>query len=104
MAAQRTSFEKLQRDRAKKAKAAAKREKRLDKGTDEPGDGGFVGKDAGHIGAPPNLAVESLNWVGREELGPVLAWDVHEGRGGGGSGSVTLPSKQRRCTRRRRAG
>ena len=38
MAAQRTSFEKLQRDRAKKAKAAAKREKRLDKGTDEPGD------------------------------------------------------------------
>ena len=34
MAAQRTSFEKLQRDRAKKAKAAAKREKRLDKGTE----------------------------------------------------------------------
>ncbi len=31
MAAQRTSFEKLQRDRAKKAKAAAKREKRFDK-------------------------------------------------------------------------
>jgi hypothetical protein len=38
MAAQRTSFEKLQRDRAKKAKAAAKREKRLDKGADEPSD------------------------------------------------------------------
>ncbi len=38
MAAQRTSFEKLQRDRAKKAKAAAKREKRLDKGTDTPED------------------------------------------------------------------
>jgi len=40
MAAQRTSFEKLQRDRAKKAKQAAKREKRLEKGTevetDEP--------------------------------------------------------------------
>ena len=35
MAAQRTSFEKLQRDRAKKAKAAAKREKRLEKGTAE---------------------------------------------------------------------
>ena len=31
MAVQRTSFEKLKRDRAKKAKAAAKREKRLDK-------------------------------------------------------------------------
>ena len=38
MAAQRTSFEKLQRDRAKKAKAAAKREKRLDKGPDEEAD------------------------------------------------------------------
>jgi len=38
MAAQRTSFEKLQRDRAKKAKAAAKREKRLDKGVDEESD------------------------------------------------------------------
>ena len=30
MASQRTSFDKLQRDRAKKAKAAAKREKRLE--------------------------------------------------------------------------
>ncbi|MGH9085096.1 MAG: hypothetical protein ACRDYW_06550 [Acidimicrobiales bacterium] len=36
MAAQRTSFEKLQRDRAKKAKAAAKRAKRLEKGSEEP--------------------------------------------------------------------
>lgn len=35
MGASRTSFEKLQRDRAKKAKAAAKREKRLDKSTPE---------------------------------------------------------------------
>lgn len=36
MAANRTTFEKLQRDRAKKAKAAAKREKRLarSQGTD----------------------------------------------------------------------
>jgi hypothetical protein len=38
MAAQRTSFEKLQRDRAKKAKAAAKRAKRLEKGSEEPED------------------------------------------------------------------
>ena len=38
MAAQRTSFEKLQRDRAKKAKAAAKREKRLEKGNPEEGE------------------------------------------------------------------
>jgi hypothetical protein len=38
MAAQRTSFEKLQRDRAKKAKQAAKREKRHDKSIEEPSD------------------------------------------------------------------
>ena len=31
MATQRTTFEKLQRDRAKKAKAAAKRERRLER-------------------------------------------------------------------------
>lgn len=36
MGASRTSFEKLQRDRAKKAKAAAKREKRLDRSPDSP--------------------------------------------------------------------
>lgn len=35
MGASRTSFEKLQRDRAKKAKAAAKREKRFDKDGEE---------------------------------------------------------------------
>ena len=35
MGTQRTSFEKLQRDRAKKAKAAAKREKRLDRSEPE---------------------------------------------------------------------
>ena len=38
MAASRTTFEKLQRDRAKQAKAAAKRAKRLDKGTEDPED------------------------------------------------------------------
>ena len=36
MGAQRTSFEKLQRDRAKKAKAANKREKRQGKVESEP--------------------------------------------------------------------
>jgi hypothetical protein len=38
MAAQRTSFEKLQRDRAKKAKQAAKREKRFDKTAEDGSD------------------------------------------------------------------
>ncbi len=36
MASQRTSFDKLQRDRAKKAKAAAKREKRLEGADGDP--------------------------------------------------------------------
>jgi len=38
MSAQRTSFEKLQRDRAKKAKAAAKREKRQERDAAAGGD------------------------------------------------------------------
>lgn len=37
MGVQRTSFDKLQRDRAKKAKQAAKREKRQGKGPDDDG-------------------------------------------------------------------
>lgn len=36
MSAQRTSFEKLQRDRAKKAKAAAKRERRQERDASAP--------------------------------------------------------------------
>ena len=37
MAAQRTTFDKLQRDRAKKAKQAAKRERRQEKGAEGAG-------------------------------------------------------------------
>lgn len=36
MATQRTSFSKMQRARDKQAKAAAKRDRRLEKGTEEP--------------------------------------------------------------------
>jgi hypothetical protein len=38
MATRRTTFDKLQRERAKKAKAAAKRERRQEKGDDEEQD------------------------------------------------------------------
>jgi hypothetical protein len=38
MAAQRTTFDKLQRDRAKKAKQAAKRERRQERGTENETD------------------------------------------------------------------
>ena len=47
MASRRTTFDKLQRERAKKAKAAAKRERRLEKSADEAGDestGGVAGR------------------------------------------------------------
>ena len=61
MAAQRTSFDKLQRDRAKKAKAAAKRDRRqngLPEGADavaEPeGDGPVVNN------YPPNLTAAEV--------------------------------------------
>ncbi|HUP70167.1 MAG TPA: hypothetical protein VM142_10180 [Acidimicrobiales bacterium] len=61
MAAQRTSFDKLQRDRAKKAKAAAKRDKRIN-GVPE----GDIDTDAGLEGEPasthysPNLTHEEI--------------------------------------------
>ncbi|MBU6215141.1 MAG: hypothetical protein KGR17_00935 [Acidobacteria bacterium] len=42
MGASRTSFAKLQRDRAKKAKAQAKRERRLDRDGELPEDGDEV--------------------------------------------------------------
>jgi hypothetical protein len=44
MATRRTTFDKLQRERAKKAKAAAKRERRQERSS-EDGDGGDVDLD-----------------------------------------------------------
>jgi proline racemase len=60
MGAQRSSFEKLQRDRAKKEKAALKREKRLDRAT-EP--------DGTEIDAP----VTSISGDGELSAGDLLA-------------------------------
>jgi hypothetical protein len=57
MAVQRTSFEKLQRDRAKKAKAMAKRERRLEK-PDENAEGEELAplEDGEELSAPELLA------------------------------------------------
>ena len=41
-------------------------------GADEAGDGGFVREDADDLGAPLDLAVQSLERVGRMQLRPVL--------------------------------
>jgi hypothetical protein len=54
MATRRTTFDKLQRERAKKAKAAAKRERRQEKGENEAGD------DLLDLGAEENLTPGEL--------------------------------------------
>lgn len=60
MAANRTTFEKLQRDRAKKAKAAAKREKRLARSQGE-----LAEPEAGET---PEIDVASTEPLSAEEL------------------------------------
>jgi hypothetical protein len=57
MAAQRTSFAKLQRDRAKKAKAAQKRERRQSGATDEVTETPTVVDDGGELSAPVLLGL-----------------------------------------------
>lgn len=61
MAAQRTSFAKMQRDRAKKAKAALKRERRQGGGQHEPRnaveEAPAVVDDGGELSAPVLLAL-----------------------------------------------
>jgi hypothetical protein len=55
MGAQRTTFEKLQRDRAKKAKAAAKRERRLEKNDDAAPEPEVTVPTEGELSAPQLL-------------------------------------------------
>jgi hypothetical protein len=55
MGAQRTTFEKLQRDRAKKAKAAAKRERRLEKNEDDSTEDEVIVPTEGELSAPQLL-------------------------------------------------
>jgi hypothetical protein len=55
MGAQRTTFEKLQRDRAKKAKAAAKRERRLEKNEDDSTENEVIVPTEGELSAPQLL-------------------------------------------------
>jgi hypothetical protein len=63
MATQRTSFTKLQRDRAKKAKAAAKRERRMERAAE----------------AKENAAAEDSDTSSDDGEGPISAADLlHE--------------------------
>ena len=46
----------------------------------EPDQRAVVGEDADDIGAPADLAVEALEWVGRSELAPVRGRERVEGQ------------------------
>jgi hypothetical protein len=64
MATQRTSFTKLQRDRAKKAKAAAKREKRLERAAEaREGSGSDDDVETTDPGEGPISAAELLREI-----------------------------------------
>lgn len=65
MGAQRTTFEKLQRDRAKKEKAALKRANRLNKGNpaDEPAEGAVATEAAPIDDTKPLSAPELLKAI-----------------------------------------
>ncbi|MHB1138114.1 MAG: hypothetical protein ACYC2O_04100 [Microthrixaceae bacterium] len=72
MGASRTSFEKLQRDRAKKAKAAAKRDKRL----------GLTPDDALTRTAPAESTVDLASFTEGQEIPPdqllKMVADLHQ--------------------------
>lgn len=51
----------------------------VEDGADEADDAGLVGKDADDTGPSFDLAVDPLEWVGRPDLGPVVAGEGGEG-------------------------
>ena len=63
MAAQRTSFGKMQRDRAKKAKAAMKREKRQAGPVEKTDEGPEIIDDGGELSAPVLLDLPDFNSI-----------------------------------------
>ena len=78
MGAQRTTFEKLQRDRAKKAKAAAKRERRLEKNDGEPDAPEVTVPAEGELSAPQLL--ELIEQVHRQFEDGVIDHETFEER------------------------
>ena len=79
MSAQRTSFEKLQRDRAKKVKQALKREKRLSDEPDSPDDTeGVELSTEGELSAAELLA--QIELIHRQLEDKVITFDEFEER------------------------
>ena len=52
-------------------------------GANEAAHGRLVREDAHHIGASPDLLIETLLWVVGPDLLPVGEWEVGEGQGVG---------------------
>ena len=72
MGAQRTTFDKLQRDRAKKAKAAAKRQDKIDrKESAGQEDGDLMDVSVTDFG-PELSAAELLKFLSSKEAAPVI--------------------------------
>ena len=49
-------------------------------GTDEAGDGSFIGEDADDLSAALDLAIQSLQRIGAVQLGAVLGREAHVGQ------------------------
>ena len=60
-------------------------------GADEPGDRGFIRKDADNIGAALDLTVEPLDGVGAVQLGAMLPREIYVGQ------DVMLGGVHERC-------
>ena len=78
MGAQRTTFEKLQRDRAKKAKAAAKRERRLEKNDEDAPTEEVSVPTEGELSAPQLL--ELIEQVHRQFEAKEISYEELEER------------------------
>ena len=85
MAAHRSSFGKLERDRAKKAKAAVKRERRQSRAADGPADGTVKAELRGAVGLAdaalsPGELLEMVEALHREFEAKLISFEDYEER------------------------
>jgi hypothetical protein len=79
--AQRTTFDKLQRDRAKKAKQALKRERRQEKASESEADGEAVELPAGEEPLTAAQLMEQVEAITRRlEAGTITLEDFEEAK------------------------
>ena len=85
MAAHRSSFGKLERDRAKKAKAAVKRERRQSRAADEPAGGTVKAELRGAVGLAdaelsPGELLQMVEALHREFEAKLISFEDYEER------------------------